>query len=122
LERWLERGADAWRLDAMYAAGADAWHPIITRVRAQHPQAWILGEVIHGEYPAFAAASGAHSITQYELWKAIWSSARDGNLFELRHALGRHQGFLEADEGARPLTFIGNHDTTRIASQLPDGR
>src|SRR5699024_5745633 len=44
MEHWLERGADGWRLDAMYAAGADAWHPIITRVRAQHPQAWILGE------------------------------------------------------------------------------
>ncbi|MGO1505771.1 MULTISPECIES: alpha-amylase family glycosyl hydrolase [Brachybacterium] len=124
--RWLERGADGWRLDAMYAAGAEAWAPILERVRAAHPEAWILGEVIHGEYPAFAAASRANSITQYELWKAIWSSLRDGNLFELAHALGRHQDFLEqfrtAGAGALPLTFVGNHDTTRIASQLADGR
>src|SRR5699024_2523524 len=42
--------------------------------------------------------------------------------FELAHAIGRHQGFLEADGGRRPLIFVGNHDTTRIASQLPDGR
>ncbi|WP_193105157.1 alpha-amylase family glycosyl hydrolase [Brachybacterium sp. FME24] len=122
MSRWLERGADGWRLDAMYAAGASAWAPILERVRAEHPEAWILGEVIHGDYPEFAAASGADSITQYELWKAIWSALHDENLFELAHALGRHQEFLETDGGARPLTFVGNHDTTRIASQLTDGR
>src|SRR5690606_13512596 len=120
--RWLERGADGWRLDAMYAAGADAWAPIRQRVRAAHPEAWILGEVIHGDYPGFAERSGAESITQYELWKAIWSSLHDHNLFELAHALGRHQEFLDAAGGAHPLTFLGNHDTTRIATQLPDGR
>ena len=120
--RWLERGADGWRLDAMYAAGADAWAPILQRVRAAHPEAWILGEVIHGDYPGIAEGSGADSITQYELWKAIWSSLHDHNLFELAHALGRHQEFLDAAGGAHPLTFLGNHDTTRIATQLPDGR
>ena len=122
MDRWLARGADGWRLDAMYSAGADAWAPILQRVRAAHPDAWILGEVIHGDYPAFADAAGADSLTQYELWKAIWSSLSDHNLFELAHALGRHQGFLDAAGGAHPLTFVGNHDTTRIASQLPDGR
>ena len=122
MSRWLERGADGWRLDAMYAAGPEAWAPILARVREAHPEAWILGEVIHGDYPAFAAGSGADSITQYELWKAIWSGLADHNLFELAHALGRHQDFLDADGGAHPQTFVGNHDTTRIASQLADGR
>src|SRR5699024_4644154 len=122
MDRWLARGADGWRLDAMYSAGADAWAPILQRVRAAHSEAWILGEVIHGDYPAFAEAAGADSLTQYELWKAIWSSLSDHNLFELAHALGRHQGFLDAAGGAHPLTFVGNHDKTRIASQLPDGR
>ncbi|MFC0674454.1 alpha-amylase family glycosyl hydrolase [Brachybacterium hainanense] len=122
MSSWLQRGADGWRLDAMYAAGPQAWAPILARLRDRHPEAWILGEVIHGDYPAFAAASGADSVTQYELWKGIWSSLHDHNLFELAHALGRHQAFREQAGGRFPLIFLGNHDTTRIASQLPDSR
>ena len=55
------------------------------------------------------------SATQYELWKAIWSSLNDGNFFELDWALQRHNAFLAS---FAPLTFIGNHDVTRIASRL----
>ncbi len=75
--------------------------------------------MIHGDYPEFVAASGLDSVTQYELWKAIWSGLNDHNLFELGHALGRHNGFLET---FAPLTFVGNHDVTRLASQLEDDR
>ena len=59
------------------------------------------------------------AVTQYELWKAIWSSLNDGNLFELAHALGRHDEFLDTFV---PLTFVGNHDVTRIASAINDER
>ncbi len=58
-------------------------------------------------------------MTQYELWKAIWSSLNDRNFFELAHALGRHSTFVDVFS---PLTFVGNHDVTRIASQLGDSR
>ena len=59
--------------------------------------------------------TGFDSATQYELWKAIWSGLNDGNFFELDWALQRHTDFVES---FAPLTFIGNHDVTRIASQL----
>jgi cyclomaltodextrinase len=119
MEHWLDRGADAWRLDAAYAVPPAFWRAATERVRRHHPEAWFTGEVIQGDYVAYLRDSGLDSITQYELWKAIWSSLNDGNFFELAWALDRHNTVLEA---GLPLTFVGNHDVTRIASKLTDER
>jgi cyclomaltodextrinase / maltogenic alpha-amylase / neopullulanase len=119
MNHWLGRGAGGWRLDAAYAVPAEFWSKALPPVREQHPGAWFLGEMIHGDYAAYAAESGLDSITQYELWKAIWSSLNDRNFFELDHALGRHNNFLD---GVLPQTFVGNHDVTRLATALNDER
>ena len=116
---WLRRGADGWRLDAAYAVPDDFWATVLPRVRREFPDAWFVGEVIHGDYVGTVSASTFDSVTQYELWKATWSSLNDGNFHELDHAMTRHDDFLDAFV---PLTFIGNHDVTRIASQLADER
>ena len=115
MAHWLGRGADGWRLDAAYAVPQQFWATVLPRVRERHPEAWFVGELIHGDYAAVVDAAGFDSATQYELWKAIWSSLNDGNFFELDWALQRHNEFLAS---FAPLTFIGNHDVTRIASQL----
>ena len=119
MKHWLRRGADGWRLDAAYAVPPAFWAKALPAVRESFPSAWFLGEMIHGDYAAYAAESSLDSITQYELWKAIWSSLNDRNFFELDHALGRHNGFLD---GVLPQTFVGNHDVTRLASVLDDER
>jgi glycosidase len=115
MSHWLERGADGWRLDAAYAVPEHFWAKVLPRVRERHPEAWSVGELIHGDYAAVVDAAGFDSATQYELWKATWSSLNDGNFFELDWALQRHNEFLAR---FAPLTFIGNHDVTRIASRL----
>lgn len=115
MSHWLSRGADGWRLDAAYAVPDSFWTQVLPRVRERHPHAWFVGEVIHGDYQARVRDSGFDSITQYELWKATWSSLNDGNFHELDWALTRHNAFLDT---FIPMTFIGNHDVTRIASQL----
>jgi cyclomaltodextrinase len=115
MNHWLDRGADAWRLDAAYAVPSRFWATVLPRVRETHPDAWFSGEVIHGDYAEIARASTMDSITQYELWQGIWHGLSDHNLFELAHALKRHNDLLATFV---PATFAGNHDVTRIASAV----
>lgn len=92
---------------------------MIDRVRTEFADAIFLGEVIHGDYVRIVTEGHLDSVTQYELWKAIWSSLADRNLWELDWALARHAEFCAA---LLPNTFIGNHDVDRIASTVgPDG-
>ncbi len=119
MAHWLQRGVDGWRLDAAYAVPAAFWRTTIGPLREQFPGAWFVGEVIHGDYVAYVEESGLDSLTQYELWKAIRNSIEERNWFELAWSLQRHDEFAAA---FLPLTFLGNHDVTRVASAITDPR
>ncbi|MFW0785852.1 alpha-amylase family glycosyl hydrolase [Gordonia sp. CPCC 206044] len=115
MTHWAQTGIDAWRLDAAYAVPNDFWHSVIPRVRADFPDVYVVGEMIHGDYPAAVREGGLNSVTQYELWKAIWSAVTDVNMHELAWSLQRHNDMLDTFV---PWTFVGNHDVTRMASRL----
>ena len=114
---WLRRGIAGWRLDVAYAVPSEFWREVTSRVRAEFPDAIFIGEVIHGDYAEIGKAGSLDTVTQYELWKAVWSSLKDENFFELAWTLKRH------DEFSQKLvmqTFVGNHDVSRIASLVGD--
>jgi cyclomaltodextrinase / maltogenic alpha-amylase / neopullulanase len=119
MTHWLARDADGWRLDAAYAIPDRFWAQVLPRVRQAFGDAWFVGEVLHGDYSARVREADFDSVTQYELWKAIWSSLNDANFHELDWALVRHNEFLD---DFVPMTFVGNHDVTRIASRLDNTR
>jgi glycosidase len=75
--------------------------------------------MIHGDYVDYVKTAGLDSVTEYELWWAIWSSINSINFHELEWTLGRHARFVEH---FLPLTFLGNHDVSRVASQIRDQR
>jgi glycosidase len=95
------------------------WAAVLPAVRAEFPDAWFVGEMIHGDYIDYVKRSGLDSVTEYELWWAIWSSIDGVNFLELEWTLSRHAKFVEH---FLPLTFLGNHDVTRVASQIRDPR
>ncbi|MEU4089434.1 alpha-amylase family glycosyl hydrolase [Streptomyces aureus] len=119
LDHWLDRGVAGWRLDAAYAVPRPFWRAVTDRVKERHPGAWFSGEVIHGDYAAYVVEGGLDTVTQYELWKAIWSSLNDRNPHELAWALKRHNTMVDT---FAPQTFVGNHDVTRVASRLEEPR
>ncbi|WP_055346722.1 alpha-amylase family protein [Propionibacterium freudenreichii] len=112
---WCGRGVDGWRLDAAYAVDPEFWAPVLATVRERFPELYIYGEVIHGDYAQIVHGSGMDAVTEYELWKACWSSLATENFYELEWTLGRHNEMLD---DFRPFTFIGNHDVTRIATKV----
>lgn len=116
---WCARGVDGWRLDAAYAVDPAFWTTVLPAVRAARPEVYVVGEVIHGDYARIVTDSGMDAVTQYELWQSMWHSIADSNFYELDWTLRRNEELLRT---FIPLTFLGNHDTTRIAAGVGDPR
>jgi glycosidase len=73
---------------------------------------WLMGEVVHGDYSNWVNNHLLHSVTNYFLYKSLFSSHNDNNLFELANCLKT----LVPNNGLPLYTFLDNHDQNRIAS------
>lgn len=122
ISMWVEEfGIDGIRLDAADALSPEFMVHLRDFVSQNHPGLWLMGEVIHGNYRAWANDKMLHATTNYELYKSSYSSLNDNNFFELAHSLNRQfaQGGMYAHLPTM-YNFVDNHDVTRIASQLRD--
>ncbi|MBR3076906.1 MAG: alpha-glucosidase C-terminal domain-containing protein [Oscillospiraceae bacterium] len=111
---WVEQfDIDGLRLDAADVLDfgfMQALRQLADRIK---PEFWLMGEVIHGEYARWVNDQTLHSVTNYRLHKALFSSHNDGNYFELAHTveqLGALCGKL--------YSFADNHDVERIQTRL----
>ncbi len=83
------------------------------------PDFWLMGEVIHGDYTRWVNEGTLHSVTNYQLHKALYSGHNDHNYFEIAHTVKN----LYAKGGNRPdglklYNFVDNHDVERIYTKL----
>ena len=117
---WVEEfDVDGIRLDAADVLDFDFMKALRRTANEVKPEFWLMGEVIHGDYSRWANADTLHSVTNYQLHKALYSGHNDHNFFEIAHTVKR----LYEMGGSRPdgwklYNFVDNHDVERISSKL----
>lgn len=80
---------------------------------------WLMGEVVHGDYGKWANAEMLHSITNYEVYKGLYSSHNDKNLYEIAYSLNREfNSQAGIYKNLRLYNFADNHDQNRLASTV----
>ena len=110
---WTEEfDIDGLRLDAADVLDFEFLRELRRFTDTLKPDFWLMGEVIHGEYSRWLDA-GLHSVTNYRLHKALYSSHNDHNYFELAHTVEQLGALCP-----RLYSFADNHDVERIFTRL----
>ncbi len=120
---WVEQfGIDGLRLDVAYCISEDYLRQLRSFTNSLKPDFVLMGETLHGDYNRWMNDGMCHSVTNYECYKGLWSSFNSMNLFEIGHSLQRQFGPEQWTlyKGKHLLSFLDNHDVTRIASMLND--
>ena len=110
---------DGLRLDAADAIDKDFLRDLAAHCRSLKPDFWLVGEVVHGNYRDWTDL-GLDSVTNYEVYKGLWSSHNDANYHEIAWSLNRQFGSKGIYQGLRLLSFAENHDVNRVASTVTD--
>lgn len=112
---WIETfDIDGMRLDAANTLDFDFMRELRGVTCVIKPDFWLMGEVVHGDYARWVNDNTLHSVTNYMLYKAMYSSHNDNNLFELAHTIQNSQPY----NGLPLFNFVDNHDQPRIAEHI----
>ena len=118
---WVkEFDIDGLRLDVAYCLDHDFMRRLRRFCDELKPDFFLLGETLHGDYNQIMNDEMLHSVTNYECYKGIYSSFNSMNMFEINHSLLRQFGpeNWTLYKGKHLLSFVDNHDVTRVASIL----
>ena len=111
---------DGLRLDVAYCLDENFVRRLRSFTDGKKQDFFLLGEMLHGDYNRMMNDSMLHSVTNYECYKGLYSSFNSMNLFEIVHSLLRQFGpeNWTLYKGKHLLSFVDNHDVTRVASIL----
>ena len=118
---WVDEfDIDGLRLDVAYCLDENFVRRLRSFTEGLKSDFFLLGEMLHGDYNRLVNDAMLHSATNYECYKGLYSSFNSMNLFEINHSLMRQFGpeNWTLYRGKHMLSFVDNHDVTRIASIL----
>lgn len=113
---------DGLRLDVAYCLDLDFLAALREMANTVKPEFVLMGETLHGDYNRWMNDRACHAVTNYECYKGLYSSFNTGNMHEIAYSLNRQFGSEPwcLYTGKHPMSFLDNHDVTRIASILTD--
>lgn len=116
---WIDEfGIDGLRLDAADCMDMDFLRELKRLCRERLSDFWLMGEVIHGDYRRWVNEETLDSVTNYEVYKGLYSSLVDKNFFEIAYSLNRQFGPQGLYPSLPLYNFVDNHDVNRVASML----
>jgi cyclomaltodextrinase len=116
---WMDEfNLDGLRLDVAEIMDKKFLAELAAFCHSRHPDFWLMGEMIHGDYNQLANDNILDSATNYEAYKALYSSHNDNNYFELAYTFNRQFGEHGMYKDLYLYNFVDNHDTTRASSIL----
>lgn len=118
---WIEDfDIDGLRLDVAYSLDRNFMKRLRAYCQELKEDFALIGEVLFGDYNLIVNDEMLHSCTNYECYKGIFSSFNSMNLFEIAHSLNRQYGSEQwcLYRGKHLMSFVDNHDVTRISSIL----
>lgn len=122
---WVkEFDIDGLRLDVAYCLDRDFLRRLRELANTVKKEFFLVGETLHGDYNQLMNDSMLHSVTNYECYKGLHSSFNSMNMFEIIHSLLRQFGpeNWTLYKGKHLLSFVDNHDVSRVASILNNER
>ena len=121
VKQWVDEfDIDGLRLDVAYCLDENFLRRLREYTSSLKPDFFLLGEMLHGDYNRLMNDQMLHSATNYECYKGLYSSFNSMNMFEINHSLMRQFGpeNWTLYKGKHLLSFVDNHDVTRVASIL----
>lgn len=113
---------DGVRLDVAYCLDRGFLEELSRVAHSLKEDFFLFGEVLFGDYNLLVRQGMLDSCTNYENYKSLYSAFNSRNLFELSYSLNRQFGGQPwcIYRGKHLVTFLDNHDVSRIATQLND--